>query len=111
MRAILEGSQQLIEGRIEETLQKYDTVVESGGPVDLSRAAEAIRGQMGWPATGSVRGLPGATNEMCNAVEAIEASREKMPMKEAVKVLAALAPEGIEARYLEWRRREGRPLT
>jgi hypothetical protein len=80
-----------------------------GRKINLSNATLQIRSQMGWPSTGALRTLPGAPADIATAVEFVDAHGGEVLLKDAILILAALDPEGPEARFLAYRKRKNLP--
>lgn len=91
------------EGWEDRWAAEYEKALQGKSDVDLSGVTSQIREQMGWPQSGSVRELAGPMEELAAAVDYIEAHGGKVPPKEATKIIAALDPDGPEARFLAYR--------
>jgi hypothetical protein len=106
-RVLLVGDIAAVEEEEHESLRSYDETLRrheaEGAIVDLSATTAKMRADRGLPASGSVRGMPGVSDELALAYEIVEAYRGKVPILDATKVVALIDPDGAEARLMSYR--------
>jgi len=102
-----EAAQRGWKREVDRCLDDYNDVLEphlrSNEEIDLSGAAAEIRKQMAWPESGSVRGLPGAEDDIVAVLEQIEAGGGKVSFKDAIKLSALVDPNSPQAYLLRYR--------
>lgn len=83
-------------------VKRQEILQDDSCTVDVSRVAQDLRKQIGWPPTGSVRDLDGGTPPIKWAIEEIDSHGGILTAAEATRVIAALDEESAEAAFVRW---------